>query len=80
MVKNLPAMQETWVGKISLEKRMSSCSSILAWRIPRTEDTGGLQFYGLQRVGQDLVTKHNKDNRKGAQDDHGGQGAPDDGK
>ena len=43
--KNLPAMQETWVQSLGwedpLEKRMATHSSILAWRIPWTEDTGG---------------------------------------
>ena len=47
MVKNLPAMQETWVQSLdwedSLEKRMSTHSSILVWRIPWTEEPGGLQ-------------------------------------
>ena len=47
MVKNLPAMQETWVQSLgwedSLEKRMATHSSILAWRIPWTEEPGGLQ-------------------------------------
>ena len=46
MVKNLPAMQETlfdpWVGKNPLENRMATHSSILAWRIPWTEEPGGL--------------------------------------
>ena len=55
MVKNLPAMQETWVRSLgwedSLEKRMATHSSILAWRIPRTEEPGGLQSMGSQRVG-----------------------------
>ena len=45
MVKNLPAMQKTWVGSLgwgySLEKGMATQSSILAWRIPWTEDPGG---------------------------------------
>ena len=45
MVKNLPAMQETrfdpWVGKIPLEKGMTTHSCILAWRIPWTEEPGG---------------------------------------
>ena len=45
-VKNLPAMQETWVrslrGKDPLEEGMATHSSILAWRIPWTEETGGL--------------------------------------
>ena len=52
MVKNLPAMLETWVrflgGEDSLEKGMAIHSSILSWRIPWTE---GLQFMGSQIVG-----------------------------
>ena len=55
MVKNLPAMGETWVLSLAredtLEKGMASHSSILAWGIPRTEEPGGLQSMGLQRVG-----------------------------
>ena len=55
MVKNLPAMQETqvdpWVRKILLEKEMANCSSIFAWRIPWTEEPGGLQSMRLQRLG-----------------------------
>ena len=51
MVKNLPAMQETQVGSLDqedpLEKEMTTHSSILAWRIPWTEDPGGLQSMGL---------------------------------
>ena len=42
MVKNLPALQETWVQEDPLKKRMATHSSILAWRIPWTEKTGGL--------------------------------------
>ena len=46
MVKNLPAMQETWVQSLGLEdplqKGMATHSSILAWRIPWTEEAGGL--------------------------------------
>jgi len=57
MVRNLPAMQETWVQSLSqedpLEKEMVTHSSILAWRIPWTEESGRLQFVGLQRVGHD---------------------------
>ena len=57
MVKNLPAMQETVVQSLgwedSLEKGMATHSSILAWRIPRTEEPGGLQSMGLQRVRYD---------------------------
>ena len=41
-----------------LEEGMAIHSSILAWRIPGTEEPGGLQFMGLQRVGRDWVTKH----------------------
>ena len=41
----------------SLEKEMATHSSILGWEIPWTEEPGGLQFMGSQRVGHDLVTK-----------------------
>ena len=68
MVKNPPAMQETWVLPLSqedpLEKEMVTCSSILDWRIPWTEETGRLQFMGLQRVGHDLAIKNNKKYQK----------------
>ena len=57
MVKNLPAMQETWVQSLSqedlLEKETATYSSIFTWEIPKTEEPGGLQSMGLQRVGQD---------------------------
>ena len=57
MVKNLPAMQETWVRSLGqedpLEKGMATHYSIPAWRIPWTEEPGGLQSTGLQRVGDD---------------------------
>ena len=56
-VKNLPAMQETWVQSLGLEdpleKGMATHSRILAWEIPWTEESGGLQSMGLQRVGHD---------------------------
>ena len=59
-VKNLPAMQETQVQSLGqedpLEKEMAIHSSILAWRIPWTEEPGGLQSMGLQRVGYDWAT------------------------
>ena len=62
-VENLPAMKETWVTWVqsldwedSLEKGMVSHSNILAWRIPQTEEPGGLQSMGLQRVGHNSVT------------------------
>ena len=57
MVKNLPAMWETWVQSLGwddpLEKGMATHSSILAWRIPWTEKPGRLQSLGSQRVGHD---------------------------
>ena len=57
MVKNLPVMQETQVRSLGwedpLEKEMATHSSILAWRILWTEEPGGLQSIGLQRVRQD---------------------------
>ena len=53
-VKNLPAMQETRVRSLvredPLEKEMATQSSILAWKIPGTEEPGGLQSTGSQRV------------------------------
>ena len=56
-VKNLPAMQETWVQSLGwedpLEKEMATHSSILAWRIPWTEEAGRLQSLGSPRVGHD---------------------------
>ena len=55
-VKNLPAIQETLGGEDPLEKGMATHSSILAWRIPWTEEPGGLQSLGSQRVGLDGVT------------------------
>ena len=52
MIKNPPAMQETWVQSLvwedPLEKGMATHSSILAWRIPWTEEPGGLQSLGSQ--------------------------------
>ena len=56
-VRNLPAMQETWVQSLGqedpLEKEMATHSSTLAWKIPLIEEPGGLQSMGLQRVGHD---------------------------
>ena len=56
-VNNLPAMQDTWVHSLGwedpLEKGMATHSSILAWRIPWTDEPGGLQSTGKQSVGQD---------------------------
>jgi len=54
-IKNLPAMQETWVRSLDwedpLEKGMATLSSILAWRIPWTEDLVGYSPWGHKRVG-----------------------------
>ena len=56
-VKSLPAMQETWVESLGrkdpLEKEMATHSSILAWKIPWTEEPDRLQSMGSQRVGHD---------------------------
>ena len=56
-VKRLPAMQETQVQSLGwedpLEKEMATHSSLLAWRIPWTEESGRLQSTGSQRVGHD---------------------------
>ena len=54
LVKNLPTRWETWVQ--SLGWGMVTHSSILAWRVPWTEEPGRLQSMGLQRVGYDWVT------------------------
>ena len=57
MAKNLPTMWETWVQSLGredpLEKEMATHSRIPAWRIPWTEEPGGLHSMGLQRVGHD---------------------------
>ena len=60
MVKNLPAMQEPQETQVqslgpedSLEEKMATHSSILAWEIPRTEEPGELQSKGSQRAGYD---------------------------
>ena len=57
MIKNLPAMQETQVQSLgqedAIEKGMATHSSILAWRIPWTEEPGELQSMGSPRVGHD---------------------------
>ena len=54
MVENLPVVQETRVRALGwedlLEKKMAARSRILAWRIPWTEEPGGVQSVGLQRV------------------------------
>ena len=54
LVKNPPAMQETWVRSLGqeypLEKEMATNSSILAWSLPGTEEPGGLQSMGSQEL------------------------------
>ena len=54
MIKNLPVMQETQIQSLgledSLEREMATHSSILTWRIPWTERSGGLQSMGSQRI------------------------------
>ena len=59
-LKRLTATQETWVRSLCwedpLEKEMATHSSTLAWRIPWTEEPGGLQSTGSQRVGHDWAT------------------------
>ena len=61
-VKNLPAMQETWAWSLHpedpLERGMATHFSILAWRIPWTEEPGRLQSMGLQRVRRDWARTH----------------------
>ena len=65
LVKNPPAnadTQETWVPSLGqedpLEEEMATHSNILAWKIPWTEELGGLQSMGSQRVGHNWVTEH----------------------
>ena len=61
-VKNLPAMQETHLRFLGwedpLKEEMATHSSILAWRIPWTEEPGRLQPLGLQKLEHDLATEH----------------------
>ena len=62
LVKNPPAMWEIWVQSLDwedfLEEGMAIHASILAWGIPWTEEPGGLQSTGSQRVRHDCMTKH----------------------
>ena len=57
MVKHLPTMQKAWVRSLGqedpLEMEVATHPSMLAWRIPWTEEPGRLQFVGWQRVGRD---------------------------
>ena len=61
IVKSLQAKQDSWiwsqVQEDPLEKGTATHPNVLAWRIPWTEESGGLQFMGSQRVRHDLVTK-----------------------
>ena len=61
MVKNSPAKQKmrtrSLVQEDRLEKEMGTHSSVFAWKIPWTEEPGGLQFTGVQRVRHDLAIK-----------------------
>ena len=71
VVKNLPAMQETLVRSLGwedpLEKGMATHSNILAWRTIWTEEPGGLQSMGSQRVGHDLQTKQQQQQFRSSQ-------------
>ena len=62
MVKNLPAMRETWVQSPGqedpLEKEMAAHSGVLAWEIPWREEPSRLQSMGSQKVGQDWATNN----------------------
>ena len=64
IVKNLPAAWKTWIWSLGLEERleedMATHSSILAWRIPWTEEPSRLQSMGSQGVGHDWATKHTR--------------------
>ena len=57
LVKNLPAVWETWVQSLGwedpVEEGIATHSSIVAWKIPRTEEPGRLQSMGSQRIGHD---------------------------
>ena len=68
LVKNLPAMPETWVQSLvqeyPMQKGMATHTSILTWRISWTEEPGRLQFMGSQRVRHTLGL-HNPDNHDG---------------
>ena len=65
MVKNLPTMKEAQVRSLDqedpLEKGMATHSTVLAWRIPWTEEPGGLQSMGLQRFIHDRATNTHRE-------------------
>ena len=66
MIKNMSAIQETQVRSLDwddpLEKGMAIHSSIFAWRIPGTEEPGGLQSMGSQRIRHDRAEAHGNEN------------------
>ena len=63
VVKNLLAIQKMWVRSLNkedtLEEEMAAHSSVLAWKIPWTEQSGGLQSMGCKRIEYDLATNNN---------------------
>ena len=63
MVKNSPAMQETWIGKTPWRKAWQPTPIFLPGESPWTEESGGLEFMGSQRVGRDWVTKHSTEHQ-----------------
>ena len=79
MVKNLPAMQETWVQSLGwegpLEKGMTNDSSILAWRSPWTEESGGLQSLGHTKLDMTEGLNNNKHELWRASTSRGGPSA-----
>ena len=68
VVKNLPAVQEMQIWSLSredpLEEGMATHSSILAWKIPWTEEPGGVQFMGPQKVRHDWALEHTYTHRR----------------
>ena len=57
-MQDMQGTQVQSLGQVDpLEKEVAAHSGILAWEIPRTEEPGGLQFMGSQRIGHDLATK-----------------------
>ena len=80
MAKNPPAKQERQVQPLDqedlLEGEIATHSSILIWEIPWTEEPGGLQSMGLQRVGHSLVTKHQQFNLAGISASHSDNQSP----
>ena len=64
-MKNPPTVQETWVQSLGREdppeEEMAPHSSTLAWKIPWTEEPGGLQSMGSQRVGHDLASEQKEE-------------------